>query len=674
MGDGAAALDERVASNSFQMSLRVGDDATEVIEVALSQVAAWLRTQKGWDAVLTGNGFQRQLRENRDLLTLHRESSEGRDFRVRLTEATRLGVWKTQLTVHVPSAGGSWVALQVGNSEGRWTAVPNLAAYLLDSVPLMDGTALLSSDALVVGPGNVDEFLDQLCDPTRRGLFFVAGTSNNDIDFSAFRRKVSKWGRQVRGLAQVAVLSPEATDAVASALGRDHAVAPWTLRTFQPDVDPAVRADALRHKFLTTERLGRERDDLIQQLLGRIARRHAFLRPSFDGWASADRALRRLEDRTLVDSIAAFLPTVPVTEDGLAVEDEVSVAAGLTVEVPDTVEELLEQAGDAAPAVEPALVGDGPEPPADEPLHTVAPEDPSPEETAALRAEVESTRHEVADLAALVEMVKSELGLGDLTPDALRQFAARAAQAEAVTANVQQVKSQLRERGQQIADLEDRLELLTLAYEESQLDERIAASDAKKTDDENRWLRSRLNDAGDFEGAYGLIPEEAYTTTPSNWAELLSRLSEFDAAGVVFTGDTNELLALDTYDTVGKVASVAWQAFLTLADYVRARREGVCDTNVKQYLRETPNGYQSMPPKKYAEGETNSTMQQWGDLRDFPVPEEVHPSKSILMEAHFKLGRVGMVSPRMYYLDRYSSTGKVYVGYVGAHLRNTMSN
>ena len=44
------------------------------------------------------------------------------------------------------------------------------------------------------------------------------------------------------------------------------------------------------------------------------------------------------------------------------------------------------------------------------------------------------------------------------------------------------------------------------------------------------------------------------------------------------------------------------------------------------------------------------------------------------MEGHFKLGRVGIISPRMYYLDGYVRDGKVYVGYIGAHLRNTQTN
>lgn len=33
-----------------------------------------------------------------------------------------------------------------------------------------------------------------------------------------------------------------------------------------------------------------------------------------------------------------------------------------------------------------------------------------------------------------------------------------------------------------------------------------------------------------------------------------------------------------------------------------------------------------------------------------------------------------LVSPRMYYLNRTRQDGKVYIGYIGKHLRNTQTN
>ena len=38
------------------------------------------------------------------------------------------------------------------------------------------------------------------------------------------------------------------------------------------------------------------------------------------------------------------------------------------------------------------------------------------------------------------------------------------------------------------------------------------------------------------------------------------------------------------------------------------------------------------------------------------------------MQAHFKLGWQGAVSPRMHYLDDYARSGLIVIGYIGAHL------
>ena len=41
------------------------------------------------------------------------------------------------------------------------------------------------------------------------------------------------------------------------------------------------------------------------------------------------------------------------------------------------------------------------------------------------------------------------------------------------------------------------------------------------------------------------------------------------------------------------------------------------------------------------------------------------------MAAHFKPTWRDRLAPRMHYYDDTSNTGKVYIGYIGRHLRNT---
>jgi hypothetical protein len=111
---------------------------------------------------------------------------------------------------------------------------------------------------------------------------------------------------------------------------------------------------------------------------------------------------------------------------------------------------------------------------------------------------------------------------------------------------------------------------------------------------------------------------------------------------------------------------------LALADYVRARTDGVCEKGVGYYLAHTPHGYRTVPPGKHG-GETGETMRRYGDQRVLPVPIVVDPSGQAVMKAHFKLAKIGKVSPRMYYLDNYGRSGRIYVGYIGPHLTNTQT-
>jgi hypothetical protein len=67
-------------------------------------------------------------------------------------------------------------------------------------------------------------------------------------------------------------------------------------------------------------------------------------------------------------------------------------------------------------------------------------------------------------------------------------------------------------------------------------------------------------------------------------------------------------------------------------------------------------------------------MKKYGAKRVFPVPWSVSPTGTAEMRAHFKLARIGIVSPRMYYLDDYVGSKSIYIGYIGPHPTNTQTN
>lgn len=205
---------------------------------------------------------------------------------------------------------------------------------------------------------------------------------------------------------------------------------------------------------------------------------------------------------------------------------------------------------------------------------------------------------------------------------------------------------------------------LEAAEQQRQLEEREA---------EVAWLRAELTRAGKFDVAHAPAPQTE-TDPPEDFKQLLVRLQQGKASGVVFTGDADIAVSLDDQDTLQVAVRTAWEALLALSDYVRCRQDGKHDAGVKQFLEQAPEGYARLSPKKLAPTETAMTMQRFGAARVFPVPTRVDPSGSITMTAHFKLARIGMVSPRLYFHDDYHGSSTVYVGYIGPHLPNTQTN
>lgn len=627
-----STVDPAIADSSTYRTFLSIDEGPEVIDRIAEQFSSWLR-EKGWDLQLSVSGFYEE--KDRDLLVLHHRSADGVAFRGRLIERTTIGTWRTQLTAFAPRKGSPWVSLEVTNSEGRFVSVPRVAAYLMDTLPTRDGESLLSSAARIVGSNGVDSVLASIRDPTRQGLYLVAGTSHVDIDLEVFRRQVDRWTRQVRGLAQVVVLNADATKDLAAAFGGSHAVRPWTLRTFKPDADPSNVEDGLRHKFLSTQRLATEKEQIIVKLLGRVARRHSSRRNPPDGFTRVDRALARLEDSLLFDALA-------------------SASATLVTSVPPIQD---------VPAETPELPPVATDPPnVDVELAPIATEHPKLDIEPASRPSVDS------DAARALDLVKIIFGIDEVTEERLRVLADEAERGRRSEASLDRIRDKLERDAQEIAHLQDRLALTNDDFETALLDAAIAEGDATAYADEVRWLRGRLAVLKDFESAYNPPPDDSRTRYPNDFDELVSKLDDLESRGVIFTGNKKGIPELDEFDTLNRAVKLAWDALLSLTDYVQARGEGKCELGLKQYLENTPQGFRAVAPKKFAEGESAATMSAYGTSRVFPVPASVNRSGRTSMEAHFKLGKLGRISPRMHFVDCWPIDGRVYVGYIGRHL------
>lgn len=591
---------------------------------AQDQLASWL-TEKDWDVDVTVDG--RHQSGTRELKIVHHEDSKATSLHARLVERdTPLGTWTTELIAHDRRGDGDWISLKVENDNGRFVGVPRLGKYLMQTLPLGDGSLEFTDKPQVFHQDRVDDLIELLCDDERHGLVFVAGTAaESNIPFDAFVRAVGDWTREVFGLAQVIVLDPAATALFGEAVGSAHGTPPWTIRTYLPGVDPASSIDARRHRILGTSSLADLSKSRVRNLLGGIARTQAAQRPEPSAVVKLRRTFERLDNKAIVAAIAEPVP--------------------LPVSATSSAERTVKS---TTPMLEPELAQSTPA-------------------TADLAEQVER-------YLAEIQLAKSILRVATLDEETLRRIVESATSPRTDPVAIARAAAQIDAQQSKIEELEDRLAGVADAFDDEQLEHAVTTDSLQKREDEARWLRGQLQEQGAYDVAFGPVPLESQTIYPDSFPDLLARLRDTGNGPVVFTGDAEIVADLDGFDLLGKCRNTAWEAVLALSDYVRARQEGQCEHGFDHYVKYTPTGYRQIAPAKFAHTETGITMERYGSERIFRVPEEVSESGQVTMTAHFKLGHIGMVSPRMYIFDDYTRTGKIYIGYIGPHLTNTQTN
>ena len=595
------------------------------IPTVQDQFGTWLRS-KGIDFDST-NGAEFSAAGVRASVVEH---TRGHDeyVRCRLIESsTPQGTWCTEV---VASSAG-WIDLTVTNSEGNFVAVPKLARYLMQALDVRDASMQLVDEVKQWDVNEVDRLVELLEDQDRHGLVFVAGTADVPDLYEAFRKRVSTWTREVFGMAQSIVLTPRATQVLSERLGH-HAVGPWMLRTYYPGVAPTQIVDSRRHRYLTTAALANEEDWWLRKLLANTARRHAATRLDPTEVIRAKRAFTRAETRAL---LAAFEePTLSARNQAEDIPSQAVISAAPTQAEPQQL-------------------------------------DPSDVDPERYKRPAVSTAEDQLDL------VRSVLGITSITrvalEQAMRPVYTPPAPGDVPSGTLLTASLRIKEQLARIEKLEDYRRNAIQALDDQQLERADLQDDLEKSRATVRWLRERLTEMSDYKTAYGEAPEDARETYPPSCVELVYRIQK-DEDVLVFTGDMDKVRVVDDADTLQLAVRSAWEACGALREYVRARNDGNWDSGVDYFLKNRPEGYEGVSAGKHGAAETAATMKQFGGERIFPVPVEVSPQQTITMKAHFKLASIGMLSPRMYYHDDYANSGKIYIGYIGRHLTNTMTN
>lgn len=272
-----------------------------------------------------------------------------------------------------------------------------------------------------------------------------------------------------------------------------------------------------------------------------------------------------------------------------------------------------------------------------------------------------------------IELVKSILQVDVLDETPLRAIARAAAGPRVDSSVLHATRRRIAEQQTQIETFEDQLREAACVRDDNQLERAQIYEDLERANAEIRWLRGQFKSRGEYETAFGALPDGWQEDYPESFGDLLDRLSDLADGRIHFTGNRDIAVGVDEYDSLQLAVRTAWDACHALEGYLRARDEGAWEKGVDAYLRYTPSGFPGITPGKHAANETGTTMKKFGMERVFPVPLSVGPEGAATMRAHFKLAQIGMISPRMYYLDDYASSKSIYIGYIGPHLTNTQT-
>jgi hypothetical protein len=388
-----------------------------------------------------------------------------------------------------------------------------------------------------------------------------------------------------------------------------------------PEVDPASAVDARRHRVLLARTIAEQAPGLLAHLLGRAHRSRALNLGLPSGVAHVDRLLSREEPAAVLRAIQEAPPgPFPRTSgDG---------AAGL------------------APAGQAAITA----------VREVA-----------IAGEL---------LTSLVSEFQSDAFRAELpggSDDMTARFRELLAEGRGVLRGQQEISRRLAALQDMLEAVEDDRDLIRARLEDEQLDHAETQAELLKAKLELDRLRGILSRAGRVDQTRAAA---AAAQSPGSFAELLGRLDEHVLSRVIFTGDPKNALELDDLDPIGTWAAKSWDVLRVLDGYAAERHRGEFGKGVHAYLGHTPPGRPGYPPGAHStqESEPVERSSKLRKLRVFPVPSGLHPDGAIFMNAHFKIARKGLVSPRIYYYDDASQTGMIYVGYIGRHLPNAHTN
>lgn len=610
------------------------EESQSAIAVAEDQVRVWLRAKNrnrpsdqipvDWD----GPGHY-VFRKGLELLVVHADHDESTPRRLfRVIDENPAGQWV--VTVYagiVVSKRGKFqtivVEVDLVGAEREVAlekvAPPAIVRSLLDTYNASDGSVRLTGAPNVIRFGDTDDVISAITDANRTASVVVALSPATDLD-DPWRQVVASLTRESVGVTAVYVVYHQANTTFNADLPVSYRIRPGEIRTYLPEVDLNDPSDSIRHRWLALPTLTRSLEN--RRVAGPLQRRHG---------ASAR---RRFVETRLPSDVQRMLELLRRQET--------------KIERAARVEELVAKTRA-------------------EKSHAVLPfSDDVPDVTGQSSSSWRSN---------ILPTFKRWLGREPAEPQDLQ---ALDTYIEARNAEVSVAAEQLSEAASQVEALQAEIGSLRRERDDMELEWAIALESFQEVDRESTVLRHRLAASAQPTKAY-VAPDTKDWTPPGSVEQLLRRLSPgVDAhhaiSRVEFTGVEDGAIEIDRRYPTGVYANAFWLHVRVLHDYAVARTNGFSG-GVHLYLDSDIVDGAKCPKGQHAAKESPTVLAnpKWSAERVFPVPQEVSRNEQILMEGHFKPTWRDTFAPRLYYLDDFANTGKMYIGYIGRHLTNTQT-
>ncbi len=195
-----------------------------------------------------------------------------------------------------------------------------------------------------------------------------------------------------------------------------------------------------------------------------------------------------------------------------------------------------------------------------------------------------------------------------------------------------------------------------------------AAATEHENDDLRRrvaWLERCMQEQGSLAEP---TPIEDHQFDPDFCGDVPAEVARRFSSVVFPKSQWNHADDLDVH-TSAAWAKRAWRAFKALDAYATAKANGSFAGNLRDYCKD---GSPSAIPDTWialSESETTDNNDHFRSLRTLPINPAVCGDSQIYMPAHIKIDQGGNPAPRIHFYDDTSgTTGKIHVGYFGAHL------